>query len=75
MELIDFQCNEFIKTKFNEVPRLDFYRTYVPAVNFPKLSKNAARMSSVWQHIPFRRPPHKCGYPQPAQVNPPRAGL
>jgi len=37
MGLIDLQCNEFIKSKFNEASQIDFYRKYVPSEHCPNL--------------------------------------
>ena len=46
LELIDLQCDEFIKKKFGEISVDEFYRkySYVHSEKFPKLKKNAARI-------------------------------
>ena len=43
LELIDLQCDKFIKKKFDELTRNEFYREYVPSDKFSKLKKNAGR--------------------------------
>ena len=42
LELIDLQCDEFIKKKFGEISVDEFYRKYVHSEKFSKLKKNAA---------------------------------
>ena len=41
MEIIDLQCDEYIKKKFNEIPVEKFYRHYELFEKFPELKKNA----------------------------------
>ena len=48
LELIDLQCDEFIKKKFGEILVHEFYRKYVHSEKFPKLKKNAARIISLF---------------------------
>ena len=47
LELIDLQCDEFIK-KFGEISVDEFYRKYVHSAKFPKLKQNAARIISLF---------------------------
>ena len=48
LELIDLQCDEFIKKKFDDNLVDEFYRKYVPSEKFLKLKKNAARIISLF---------------------------
>ena len=48
LELIDMQCDEFIKKKFGEISVDEFYRKYVHSEKFSKLKKNAARIISLF---------------------------
>ena len=48
LELIDLQCDEFIRKKFGEISVDEFYRKYVHSKKFPKLKKNAARKISLF---------------------------
>ena len=47
LELIDLQCNKFIK-KFDDISIDEFYHKYVPSEKFTKLKKNAAQMISLF---------------------------
>ena len=55
MELIDLQCNEFLKGKFNETPLIDFYRKYVPSRKLYQSEETRSRSNfSFRQHLPLR---------------------
>jgi putative ubiquitin-RnfH superfamily antitoxin RatB of RatAB toxin-antitoxin module len=47
LELIDIQCNEELKSKFNEGDLMNFYRC-LPTENFPNLLQNAALCGSLF---------------------------
>ncbi|XP_051784546.1 general transcription factor II-I repeat domain-containing protein 2-like [Erpetoichthys calabaricus] len=54
MELIELQENLVLKSKFNDIELLDFYKNYFPWDKFPKLTAFAEKNDSVWQHLQMR---------------------
>lgn len=48
MEIINLQCNDELKSKFHEVPLINFYRDYVNEENFPVLRCHAMKMLSLF---------------------------
>ena len=48
MELIDLQCDKYIKKKFNEIPVEKFYRHCKLLEKFPELKKNATGIISLF---------------------------
>ena len=51
MELIELQCNELLKNKFNldDVSLIDFYRKYLfSSEKFPNLVQHAKKMASLF---------------------------
>ncbi|XP_056648658.1 general transcription factor II-I repeat domain-containing protein 2B-like [Diorhabda sublineata] len=48
MELIEFQENSLLKSKFEDVELCDFYKKYLEEDNFPQLRKFARRLISAF---------------------------
>ena len=48
IEVIEFQCNETLKTKFDETPVDEFYHKYVNSNRFLRIKKNAANVISLF---------------------------
>ena len=49
LELIDLQCDEFLKARYDSVFTVEFYHKYVaPRKKFPKLYQNAKIMTSLF---------------------------
>ena len=54
VELIDLQCNQFIKSKFNETPLIDFNCVYVlRKLSQPEGTRSTSNLSFL-QYLPFR---------------------
>ena len=48
LELIEMQCSDELKTAFKEVPILEFYRTYLPAEEYPERATHARCIASLF---------------------------
>jgi hypothetical protein len=48
LEIIDLQCNEDLKSKFQDITLLDFYKLYLPGDKFPALRNHARQMTSLF---------------------------
>jgi len=48
MELLEIQCMDDLKVKYNSMPLLEFYRTHVTSKNFPNLRKHAINLASLF---------------------------
>ena len=49
LELIDLQCDEFLKARYDSVSTVEFYQKYVaPRKKFPNLLQNAKIMTSLF---------------------------
>ena len=48
LELIDLQCDKFLKARYDSVSTVEFYQKYVaPCKKLPNLLRNAKMMTSV----------------------------
>ncbi|KAI6655775.1 General transcription factor II-I repeat domain-containing protein 2B-like isoform X1 [Oopsacas minuta] len=48
LELVDMQCNQDLKAKFNDVTLMDFYQKYLSSSDYPNLIKHCKMMACLF---------------------------
>ncbi|KAI6657768.1 General transcription factor II-I repeat domain-containing protein 2-like [Oopsacas minuta] len=48
LELVDMQCNQDLKAKFNDVTLIDFYQKYLSSSDYPNLIKHCKMMACLF---------------------------
>ena len=51
MELVDLRCDSDLKSKFADVPIIQFYKEYIPKDKFPGLMTHARMMAALFGSI------------------------